>query len=210
MPHTTEWAEFTLKPHANEAAMLEASAAMQREFLDQQPGFISRQLVKLADRHYADLVTWRSQEAVQEAMGSAKLFPACGAYFGLMQVDAEPRFGQPVAAFGAAQAWGGLEFSHFRLRAGVTEAALQSAAREMAQGLYEGRPGFVEHTILHNGQGGYVDLVLADSAARAEALCQSWSSGTEPGGHAKACQRYLSLIEPDSVQMGFWDRVQGL
>jgi heme-degrading monooxygenase HmoA len=208
MPHTTEWAEFTLKPYATDAGLLEASAAMQRDFLDQQPGFISRQLLKLADRHYADLVTWRSQEAAHEAMGNAKHFAACGAYFGLMQVDAAPRTGQPVAAFGAAQAWGGLEFSHFRLRAGVTEAELQSAAREMAHGLYEGRSGFVEHAILQNGQGGYVDLVIADSAARAEALCQSWSSGHEPSGYAKACQRYLSLIEPDSVQMGFWDRVQ--
>lgn len=138
------------------------------------------------------------------------VLPACGAYFGLTQVDAAPRTGQPVAAYGAGPAWGGLEFSHFRLRAGATAAELQSAAREMAQGLYEGQPGFVEHAILHNGRGDYVDLVMADSAARAEALCQSWQSGNEPGGYAKACQRYLSLIEPGSMQMGFWSRVQDL
>lgn len=68
MPHTTEWAEFALKPHASEAALLEASAAMQCEFLDQQPGFIARQTLKLADRHYADLVTWRSLQGAHEAM----------------------------------------------------------------------------------------------------------------------------------------------
>lgn len=210
MPHTTEWAEFALKPQATEEALLEASASMQREFLDQQPGFIARQTLKLANRHYADLVTWSSIEAAHEAMEKAMSFPACGAYFGLMQVDAKPRTGQPVAAYGAGSTWGGLEFSHFRLRGGATAAELQSAAREMAQGLYEGRPGFVEHAILHNGQGEYVDLVLADSATRAEALCKSWHSGNEPEVFAKACQRYLSLMEPKSVQMGFWSRVQGL
>lgn len=210
MPHTSEWAEFNLKPHATEAALLEASAVMQREFLDQQPGFIARQTLKLADRHYADLVTRHSPKAAHDAMEKAMAAPACGAYFGLMQVDAAPRTGQPVAAYGAVPAWGGLEFSHFRLRAGATAAELQSAAREMSQGLYEGRPGFVEHAILHNGQGEYVDLVIADSAARAEALCQSWHSGNEPDGYARACQRYLSLIEPDSVQMGFWGRLQEL
>ncbi len=210
MPHTTEWAEFALQPHATEAALLEASATMQREFLDQQPGFIARQTLKLADRHYADLVTWRSLEAAHEAMVKATSSPACAAYFGLMQVDAAPRTGQPVAVHGAGPTWGGLEFSHFRLRADSNAAELLSAACEMAQGLYEGQPGFVEHAILHNGRGEYVDLVLADSAARAEALCQSWHSGNEPGGYAKTCQRYLSLMEPESVQMGFWSRVQGL
>lgn len=193
MPHTTEWAEFTLKPHATEAALLEASAAMQREFLDQQPGFIVRQTLKLGHRHYADLVTWRSQEAAHEAMGKAASFPACGEYFGLMQVDAAPRTGEPVAMYGSNAPWGGLEFSQFRLRTGATFADLRSAAKEMAQGLYEGQPGFVEHAILHNGQGEYVDLVLAESAARAETLCQSWHNENEPGGFAKACQRYLSL-----------------
>ena len=210
MPHTTEWAEFALQPHATEAALLEASAAMQREFLDQQPGFIARKTLKLADRHYADLVTWRSVEAAHGAMEKAMSFPACGAYFGLMQVDAAPRTGQPVAEYGAGSVWCGLEFSNFRLREGATAAELVSAASEMAQSLYEGQPGFVEHAILHNGLGEYVDLVLADSVARAEALCQSWLTSNEPGGYAKACQRYLSLMEPESVQMGFWSRVQGL
>lgn len=206
MPIELLQAEFTLKPHATQAALLEASAAMQREFLDQQPGFIARQTLKLADRHYADLVTWRSIEAAHEAMEKVMAVAACRAYFELMQVDAAPRTGQPVASYGTAPGWGGLEFSHFRLRAGATAADLHYAAREMAQGLYEGRPGFVEHAILHNGQVQYVDLVLADSAARAEALCQSWHSGNEPAGYAKACQRYLALIEPGSVQMGFWER----
>lgn len=137
-------------------------------------------------------------------------FPACVTYFGLMQVDVAPRTGQCVAAYGADQSWGGLEFSHFRIRAGVTALELQSAASKMAQSVYEGQPGFGEHAILHNSQGEYVDLAIADSVAHAEALCQRWHSGIEPGGYANACQRYLSLMEPESVQMILESRARSL
>lgn len=101
MPSTTEWAEFALQPHATEHTLLEASAAMQREFLDHQPGFIARQTLKLHGGRYADLVTWHSAEAAHAAMEKAMSAPACGAYFALMQVDAAPRLGQPLASHGA-------------------------------------------------------------------------------------------------------------
>lgn len=208
MPHTIEWAEFALQPHVTESALLAASAAMQREFLNHQAGFIARQTLKLNDGRYADLVTWRDDESAREAMSNAVKSSACMAYFALMQVDASPRTGEPIASHDERSSWGGLEIGMFKARPGVNDAEVQSAAREMAQGLYEGQSGFVEHTLLHNGKGDYIDLLLADNRARAEALCGSWHSTSEPGGYKAACQRYLSLIDPSSVQMTFWSRLR--
>lgn len=207
MRHTIEWAEFSLRPHVTESTLEAASAAMQRDFLDHQLGFVARQTLILHDGRYADLVTWRDHAAARAAISNATKSSACMAYFSLMQVDKPPRTGEPIASHGERYNWGGLEIGLFRLRPGVTDSEVRSAAWEMAQGLYEGQEGFIEHTILHNGKGEYVDLLLTESGARAEALCRSWYSESEPGGYAKSCRRYISLIDPLSVHMTFWNRL---
>lgn len=106
MPHTIEWAECSLQPHVTESALVAASAAMQREYLDHQAGFIARQTLKLNDGRYADLVTWRGQAAARAAMRNAPKSSACMAYFALMRVDAAPRTGEPMASHGARSRWG--------------------------------------------------------------------------------------------------------
>ncbi|NLR76278.1 hypothetical protein [Leeia aquatica] len=90
----------------------------------------------------------------------------------------------------------GVEWSRFRLRPGVTEAQLMSAAQKVVDGLLRHQPGFQGHAVLRDGEGGYIDLLLADSEARAQALCGMWVSHP-------ACADYLALLEPDSVQLGF-------
>lgn len=99
MSHTIEWAEFSLQPHATEQALLDASAVLQRDFLDAQPGFVARQLLKLSEGHYADLVTWTTSEAAHAAMQNASAAPACKGYFSLMRVDAAPRTGEMLATY---------------------------------------------------------------------------------------------------------------
>lgn len=202
-----EWAEFELKPGVNEQRLLQASTSMQVEFLDHRIGFISRDTIRLGAGRYADLVEWRSHEDAKAAMLSASNTPVCRAYFALMVVPTPPKVGTTVRRHGATRAWNGLEFSRFRPRHGATRHDLALAASEMVQGLYAGRPGFVSHALFTNDDGDYADVLLADTRARAEALCGSWVEDPASATYAPACRRYLSLIEPSSVRLEFWDRV---
>lgn len=205
---TIEWAEFRLRPGVHEDQLLAAAQAMQQQFLDRQPGHLSRELLALGQGRYADLVRWQSPEAATAAMAQAAQCPACAAYFQLMQVDRPPAMGQPLLRQEVrAAAPQGLEFSLFRLRPGASEQALAAAARRMADGLYRGEPGFVQHLVVRSDAGQdaglYADVVLADSAQRARHLCGKWGQGPfDP-----ACRDYLELIAPESVRLQFWDRV---
>lgn len=183
-----------------------ASAQFQREFLDHRPGFLWRKTVRLAPGRYADLVLWEDAKAAKAALAGAMSAPACRSYFDLMTVEAPPRTGTTIERYGAPAPWGGLEFSRFRLRDGADPARLIPAATEMAQGLYAGKAGFVSHAVLHNGQGEYVDFMLASSRSTAEALCGSWIEDPDSRTYAPACREYLSLIEPSSIRLEFWEK----
>src|SRR5437667_298887 len=59
-----EWAQFRAVPGTDEATMLQASRAMQLEFLDRQDGFIRRELFKGPNDRWADLLYWDRPEAL--------------------------------------------------------------------------------------------------------------------------------------------------
>ena len=209
--HTTEWAAFRLQAGATVEALRHASQQMQAQFLDAQPGFVSRQLLDLNEGGFADLVVWASPQAAKEMMDKALRHPACQAYFALMQVDQAPSISVVVEQYGtppyepAAREPqpGGLEFSRFRALPGVQESQLLAAAAKMSNGLYAGKPGYYGHFLVRNDNADYADVVLADSAARARSLCALWGSGpVHP-----ACKDYLALIDPQSMQLDFWQRV---
>lgn len=101
MTSTIEWAEFALKPGVSEQQMRQASAEVQTAFLDQQPGFVWRQTVRLSEGRYADVVMWQSHGAAKTAMSQAGASSACAAYFSLMEVDAAPLVGTTLDRFGA-------------------------------------------------------------------------------------------------------------
>ncbi len=207
MTMTFEWAAFALKPGVTEPQLRQASALMQREFLNRQPGFIQRDTVRLAQARYADLVVWQSPEAAKAAMALAAVAPVCSAYFGLMTLDSAPQTGPTIDRHGGAESWAGMEFSRFRLRAGADPSQLKAATTEMVQGVYAGKPGFVSHSVFRNGDGEYADVLLADTGARAESLCGSWVEDRDSGTYAPECRHYLSLIEPTSIRLEFWNRV---
>lgn len=204
--HAIEWAEFSLRPGVTHAELVEAAAAMQQQFLDNQRGYVSRQLLAIGPDRYADLVTWRSRDAADAAIARAGEYSACRDYFALLRVDTQPVHGVPLFAHGtAAAAPPGMEFYLFRLRPGVDEAGLAKAANHMAAHLYAGEPGFQAHMVMRSADDPHLfaDVILADSAERARALCGKWGQGP----FHPACMEYLQLIEPESVQLQFWQRV---
>lgn len=82
-----EWAPFRLKKGVSESKLLSASSELQHEFLQNQTGFVSRQLLKISDREYVDLVRWESRQYAREAMNQAMKSPVCNSYFHLMDMD---------------------------------------------------------------------------------------------------------------------------
>ncbi|THU05196.1 hypothetical protein E9531_01170 [Lampropedia puyangensis] len=204
--HTIEWAPFSLAPNATEAQLLAASAAIQ-PLLQAQPAYQSRQLLKLGAGRYADMLHWRSQHEAQETLAALLDTDAFRHYFALMQTDAAPIWIEPLFTHAhTAKSIQGLEFSLFRLRPGISETSLMHAAQHMAASLYQGQPGFEAHMIMRNETDPTLlaDVVLADSAQHARALCGRWGQGP----FHPDCQDYLDMIDPTTVQLAFWSRVE--
>jgi len=80
-----EWAPFRLAPGVDEVALLEASEALQRDFLAQQPGFLRRELLRGPDGQWADLVYWEDEAAATQVIKAVSASPVCHAYFQLME-----------------------------------------------------------------------------------------------------------------------------
>lgn len=89
-----EFASFTLADGVEESTLMAASDALQKEFLSQQKGFIKRDLVRVADNKWADVIYWENRESVERAMQIAPKNPAALRYFQLM---ANTETGDPSA-----------------------------------------------------------------------------------------------------------------
>lgn len=79
-----EWAPFTLAEGVDEAALVEASNALQTDFLGKQRGFIRRNLLKGKENQWVDIVYWSSRKEADQASKNAANSPACHQYFSLM------------------------------------------------------------------------------------------------------------------------------
>ena len=79
-----EWAPFRLAPGVAEATLLEASEALQRDFLSHQPGFLRRELLRGKGGEWVDVVYWESEGAADAVMQDAASSGVCHAYFHLM------------------------------------------------------------------------------------------------------------------------------
>lgn len=84
-----ELATIHLAKGKTEGDLISASDTFQREFLQQQAGFLRRELMRNEDGTYADLIHWRSMADAQAIMDKVAESPACQAYFSVMQVNPE-------------------------------------------------------------------------------------------------------------------------
>ena len=80
-----EWAPFRVKPGVDDTVLLEASEALQRDFLAHQPGFIKRELLRGAEGQWVDLVYWRDEASAMAVIPAIADSAACQAYFHLME-----------------------------------------------------------------------------------------------------------------------------
>ncbi|HDX8613985.1 TPA: hypothetical protein RQN55_000092 [Aeromonas dhakensis] len=101
---------------------------------------------------------------------------------------------------GDMQGAGGVEFATFRLKEGVTEADLLALAHRVESEFLVQQSELIVHCLLRGDDGLYADLVMAPSQSLVEAYCQQWL-------HNAVAREYLTLLDPDSVNMGFWTRI---
>lgn len=79
-----EFAPFQLAEGVDESTLFTASDVLQEGFLKQQKGFIKRDLVKIEDGKWADVLYWENRESVEHALKEAPNNPAALGYFQLM------------------------------------------------------------------------------------------------------------------------------
>ncbi len=83
----TVLAPIKLAAGKTEADLLAASDRFQKEFANDQPGLIRRELVRTGDGEYLDIVQFRSREDAEAIVEKEKESAACHAFFSVMDVD---------------------------------------------------------------------------------------------------------------------------
>jgi heme-degrading monooxygenase HmoA len=102
-----ETARIRLRPGASEAELIAASDRFQKAFLDAQPGFVRRELLRLDDREFLDLVHWRDRAAADAVMERAMDSEHCRAYFALMEMGTA-EVGEGVRHYASLATYGSL------------------------------------------------------------------------------------------------------
>ena len=100
-----EWAPFRLAPEADETALLAAADAVQREFLDHQPGFVRRELLRDDAGRWADVLTWTDAAAARAAMAAVGATATGRAYFALMTFGHGPAPDGGMLHLARVRAW---------------------------------------------------------------------------------------------------------
>jgi len=98
---TVEWAPFKVSKQVSDQQLFDAANALENDFLNKQPGYLRRELLKGEDNNWVDLVYWSSPEQAQAASQSFMESTACQQYFALM-TDTD---GSGVAHYAQMKKW---------------------------------------------------------------------------------------------------------
>lgn len=79
-----EIAKIKLAADIGEDELIAASDRFQSEFLSRQPGYLGRDLVRLEQGEYADIIRWEGSEAAEAVLKKLSGSPACRDYFAIM------------------------------------------------------------------------------------------------------------------------------
>ena len=101
-----ELAPFRTRPGVDDATVLAASDALQREFLDGRPGFIRRDLLRNSDGSWLDLLYWADERSAMSVMDDIASSNACQQYFALMEGADAADPGAGVSHFSIVRPYG--------------------------------------------------------------------------------------------------------
>ncbi|WP_062270698.1 hypothetical protein [Endozoicomonas arenosclerae] len=100
----------------------------------------------------------------------------------------------------ATSAFAGMEFATFKLREGVTEEQLIAHSKAVDEQFLSSQTELLAHFLLKGKEGQYADVAIATTQEKAEEICQMWLQN-------EVTQKYLELLDHDSVDMTFWSRI---
>lgn len=83
----TVFGAFRLAAGKTEQDLLDASDVFEREFVSRQPGILRREIVRKNANEYLDIVQFRSREDMERVVELEKAFPACHAFFAVMDMS---------------------------------------------------------------------------------------------------------------------------
>lgn len=84
-----ELAQIKLADGKTEQDLTAASNVFQKNFLNGQDGFVSRNLVRRTDGTYLDIIHWENREKADAVFARAQTSEAAVQYFSVMSFDAE-------------------------------------------------------------------------------------------------------------------------
>jgi len=89
MTHTNviEYAPFELADGVSQEQLLTASDEIEKNFLSNYDGYVSRKLVRKDEKNWADIVVWRSAGDAQKAMQDVMNSEAFNSYFACMKME---------------------------------------------------------------------------------------------------------------------------
>lgn len=96
-----EIARIKLAVDVSEDELLAASDKFQTDFLSKQPGYLGRDLIRLGDGGYADIIRWERAEAAEAILTKLSASPACRDYFSIMEADGGIAFHTVLSSYGA-------------------------------------------------------------------------------------------------------------
>lgn len=143
-----------------------------------------------------DLVAWASKDealAAAKAVGSSPEFAAFRV--SVSNLISMEHYRLPEAAPHPVISDSGVEIGRFRLKSGVSEAAMRAAYDEMVSQHLARQPGWRRQHLVKLDDDVFVDLAFADSRTRAEVICAGWAEQAK-------CDAFLALIDPVSMEFG--------
>ncbi|NTX78753.1 hypothetical protein FCL49_02705 [Serratia proteamaculans] len=176
----------------------DSARAIAQNMLKHFPGFIDWVAFSGMDSptERVDLVMWNSHKDALAAAKAVESQPEFSSF--RSSVKSLVNMGHYTAPLAQAARMGtgcGIEIGRFRLKPGVDESEMRSAYNLMVGTHLSLQQGWKSQHLVSLGNGVFVDLAFADDQQHAEAICASWQGQT-------ACEAFLDLIEPVSMEFG--------
>jgi hypothetical protein len=143
----------------------------------------------------ADIVEWASLADAEAAAEAVPNHPELAPFMKtIASVDRIGHFLPQSAAAGSPFA-GGVEVAFFRLKPGVTETQAHTAHQKAVRDILSAQPGWIAEYFVRFDDCLYLDLLLAESRERAEALCRLWYDHPD-------CLAFANLVEVVDMKFG--------
>lgn len=183
---------------ATEEGAADAARAAVRTKIESLPGFIGFMPMKGAEdgTRRADIAIWSSLDAAKAAAGEVGSDPGFAPFLSsIAKVDSMGHFVPQWPVPQALSTGQGIEIGRFRLKPGFSEADARAAHRHAIDTFMSRQAGWLAEYMVRFADGTYADVLIAESQARAEAICAMWHG--QP-----ACEAFVAMVDVSDLAFG--------